>query len=95
MQDESNRPPQIEPRLKQALSHPMRIEILGYLMQSRDGMGTSERELAAALDLTVSQAEYHLTVLHNAGLIVRVKDQPQQGEGGRSYVAAARACRSE
>lgn len=87
MQDESNWPDQIDPLLKRALSHPKRLEILGYLAQKRDG--TSEGELADALGLTVSLTLYHLRVLHDTDLIAQVQDEQERANADRSYVAAA------
>ncbi len=86
MQDQSNRPRQIDPRLKGAVLHPKRLEILDYLIRKRNGV--SELELGKALGLQLRQAEYHLWVLHDADLVAYVKDERK-----RSYVAAAVAGR--
>jgi DNA-binding transcriptional ArsR family regulator len=85
MQDEGKQP-QIHPVLEQALSHPKRLEILGYLMRKK-GAGTGEAELVEALGLTASRVGYHLLVLGNADLIAHVDDR-EQGTAGR-YVATA------
>lgn len=66
--------------------HPKRIGILDYLAADRDGVG--EEELAAALDLTVSQVRYHLKVMGYANLIAQVDEEWAHRAGGRFYVAA-------
>jgi len=88
MQDDNPQPQQLDPRLERALAHRPRLEIFGYLMQERGGRGTGERELAGALGLSIRLVEYHLKVLHDAGLIAHAED-----ERARSYVAAAAAGR--
>lgn len=81
-------PRQTDPSLKRALSHPKRREILGYLMGKRDRAGTSERELADAFGLAVSQAAYHLWVLRDVDLIVTLDGL---GESEPLYTATATA----
>jgi DNA-binding transcriptional ArsR family regulator len=88
MQDESNRPPEMDPHLKRALSHPGRQEILSYLMQKRDGTRTAGREIAEALGLSVAKVRYHLTVLHDAELIA-IDEEQGRDETERSYIASA------
>lgn len=87
MQDESKQP-QTDPVFERALSHPKRLEMLGYLRQKK-GTGTDEEELAEALDLSAAKVNYHLSVLYSAGLIAPVENQ----EPGTidCYVAAAAA----
>ena len=75
--------------IRRALAHPKRTEILGYLMQSEDGEGTDEGELANSLGLAMAGVRYHLKVLHDADLIAHPDDQ-RQGTGKR-YVATAPA----
>jgi DNA-binding transcriptional ArsR family regulator len=70
--------------LRQALSHPRRIEILVYL--TKKGTGTDEAELAEAFDLPVPRVKYHLLVLQGANWITPADDLEQ----GR-YIAAASA----
>jgi len=77
MQDESNRPDPIGPLLKRALSHPKRVEILDYLTRKGDGTGMRRTELARVLGLSAAKVKYHLRVLDDSGLIVRVKDRGQ------------------
>lgn len=84
MQDKGKRP-QVDPVLEQALSHPKRLDILGYLMKKR-GTGTDEKELVEALGLLVPGVKYHLLVLQGAGLIAHADGL----EHGR-YIAAASA----
>lgn len=86
MQGDGTRPHQIDPRLKSALLHPKRIELLGHLMRKPSGM--SERELCHKLGLPFPRVEYHLKVLHDADLIAQVEGQSKQRKAGRSFVAA-------
>ncbi len=65
--------------------HPKRVEILGYLTQKG---GADEAELGKVLDLTAPTVKYHLSVLHDADLIVQVEDGDH---GQRSYIAATSA----
>ncbi|HEY7950820.1 MAG TPA: helix-turn-helix domain-containing protein [Solirubrobacterales bacterium] len=85
MQDQGKQPDKAELALKRALEHPKRLEIFGYLIQKD---GADEAKLVEALDLTVPKVKYHLTVLHDAGLIVQVEGG-DHGQAGRSYVAAS------
>jgi len=87
MQGESKQP-QTDSALKQALSHPRRLEMLGYLAQKK-GTGTDEAELVEALDLSASRVRYHLLVLSSAGLIAHLEGR-EQGRTDR-YVAASSA----
>jgi DNA-binding transcriptional ArsR family regulator len=73
---------------RRALAHPMRTEILAYLMRERGGEGTDEVELADSLGLTIAGVKYHLGVLGDAELIVHV-DHMQAA--GKRYIAAASA----
>ncbi len=86
MQDEGK--PQTDPVLERALSHPKRLEMLGYLMQKK-GTVTDEAELVEALDLSTPRVKYHLLVLQSADLIAHV-DVLEQGTTSR-YIAAASA----
>jgi DNA-binding transcriptional ArsR family regulator len=70
--------------IKRALSHPKRLEMLGYLRQK----GTvTEAELIAALDLAGPRVKYHLLVLQSASLIAHVEGRER--ETTDRYVAAA------
>ena len=88
MQDESNRPPEMDAQLKRALSHPRRQEVFSYIMKKGDGTRTDEREIADALGLTVPKVKYHLMVLHDADLIA-IDEGQGQGETERSFIASA------
>ena len=78
MQDESNRPEPISPLLKRALLHPERVEILDYLTQKKYGTGMRRTELARVLGLSAAKVAYHLLVLDDTDLIVRIKNQGQR-----------------
>jgi DNA-binding transcriptional ArsR family regulator len=84
VQDRGKQPNQAEAALRRALGHPKRLEICGFL--TREG-GADEAELAEALSLTAPVVSYHLTVLRDADLIVRVEDG-DHGQSGHSYIAA-------
>lgn len=71
--------------LEQAVSHPGRREILGYLEGKKTGI--DEVELAEALGLNPPLVKYHLGVLHSADLVAPVED-PEPGAIDR-YVAVA------
>jgi DNA-binding transcriptional ArsR family regulator len=86
MQEENNPPLQIDPRLRGAVLHPRRIEILSYLLRKRDG--TRELELGKALGLPFPQVEYHLKVLREADLIAQLEARQGREKAGRSFVAA-------
>jgi hypothetical protein len=66
--------PQVDPVLERALSHPKRLEILGYLRQKKRA-GTDEAELIEVLDLSAPRVKYHLSVLYSAGPIAPVENQ--------------------
>lgn len=88
MRDESKQPP-TDPVIMRSLSHPKRLEMLGYLRQK--GTGTDEAELVVALGLSAPRVGYHLSVLRSADLIAHVDDW-KQGTADR-YVAASSAPR--
>ncbi len=77
MQDESNRPEPIGPLRKRALLHPERVEILDYLTRKKYGTGMRRTELARILGLSAAKVAYHLLVLDDTGLIVRIENQGQ------------------
>jgi predicted transcriptional regulator len=79
----------MDPVLKGALSHARRIEILGHLMHQANTAST--KKVARALNISLHQAAYHLTVLHNADLIARVKTAQELGRVEYSYAAMAKA----
>lgn len=82
MRDESKQPRSMDPVREGALSHPKRLEMLGYLRQQKTG--TDEKKLVEALGLPAPRVKYHLSVLQSADLIAPVSDREQ----GR-YVAAS------
>lgn len=83
MQDESKQPP-TNPVIKRALSHPKRLEMLGYLT-GKEG-GTEEDELADALGLTPPLVKYHLGVLQSADLVAYVEGSARRAAG--RYIVA-------
>jgi DNA-binding transcriptional ArsR family regulator len=83
MQDDGKQP-QMDPVLERALSHPKRLDMLGFLTH-KGGAGADEEELAEVLDLSAPRVKYHLSVLLGADLIARA-DDPAQG-----YIATASA----
>jgi DNA-binding transcriptional ArsR family regulator len=89
MPHDSNQPHKLDPRLRRALAHRPRLEIFCYLMQKRDGRGTSEQELADTFGMNIRLVEYHLKVLRDADLIVHFDEGQGHGKVERSYLAAA------
>lgn len=88
MPDDNNQSHQIDDaRLKGAVLHPRRLEILNLLSRKPDG--TRELELVKALGLPLPQVEYHLKVLEDADLIANLEGGGKRGKAGRSYVTAA------
>lgn len=57
--------------LKQAVSHPKRLEVLGYLAGKKTGI--DQIKLAEALDLNISLVKYHLGVLCSVDLVAHVE----------------------
>ena len=72
--------------LKQAVGHPGRQEILGYLAGNKTGI--DEVELAEALGLNPPLVKYHLRVLQSADLVAPVKNS-EPGAIDRYAVVAA------
>jgi DNA-binding transcriptional ArsR family regulator len=71
----ASKPAQIDRLLMLALSHPTRLEILGYLLRERGRLaGIAEGELAGALRLSEARVKYHLAVLGDAGLIAQLEE---------------------
>jgi DNA-binding transcriptional ArsR family regulator len=73
----------MDPVREGALSHPKRLEMLGYLKQQKTG--ADEEKLVEALGLPASRVKYHLSVLQSADLIAPVSDRDQ----GRYVVASS------
>lgn len=84
MQGQSKQPNPSEPAIRRALGHPKRLEIFGYLTQKG---GADEAELVGTLGLTAPVVSYHLEVLRDADLIVRVEGG-DHGQSGHSYTVA-------
>lgn len=76
--DEQGSPPEV----RQALSHPLRREIIGIL--SADSAPRSTVELRAALggEIAISRIAYHVAVLERAGCV-----REAGGPGERRIVA--------
>lgn len=71
---DERRPNLTDPAVLDALSHPVRLDVLGYLMSS--GPATAS-ECARAVGDTPSNCSYHLRVLARHGLVVA----EQSGDG--------------
>jgi hypothetical protein len=71
MRYENNQPADMGVQAKRALSHPKRMEILGYIEQRPSKAGARKTEIATALGLGGPLLEYHLKVLHEADLIAQ------------------------
>jgi len=87
MQDQSQESSFQDTALKQAVSHPKRLEMLGYLAGKKTGI--DQVELADALGLNLPLVKYHLGVLCCADMIAHVEDS-EPGAIDR-YVAVAGA----
>lgn len=72
--------------VKQAISHPKRLEMLGYLAGKKTGI--DQVELAEALNLNPPLVNYHLRVLQSADLVAPVEDS-EPGAIDRYAVVAA------
>jgi DNA-binding transcriptional ArsR family regulator len=60
--------------LKQAVRHPTRLAVLGFVAGRKTGV--NEDELSSALDVPRVRVKYHLKVLQSAGLVANVADAP-------------------
>ena len=74
-------------QLVKALSHELRVEILGILNERM----ASPNELAKELDEGLSQVSYHVTVLKDYGCITLVKTVPRRGAVEHYYRATSSA----
>ena len=72
MQNHSGKSSLRDTALKQAVGHPGRRKILGYLAGKKAGI--DKVELAEALGLNPSLVKYHLRVLQSADLVAPVED---------------------
>lgn len=82
---ETNQLLSMELLILHALSHGIRMLILGHLIQ-KHGEATDQKELIDALDLSVPTVNYHLMILRDANLVL-VEDSPH-GIADR-YIARA------
>jgi DNA-binding transcriptional ArsR family regulator len=73
---QEHRPNLADPGVLEALSHPVRLDVLGYLMSV--GPATAS-ECARAVGDTPSNCSYHLRVLSSHGLVV-----PDESTDGRT-----------
>jgi len=71
------------PSTEQALSHPVRLELLDCIGQR--GTGMDEGELAELLGIPLVKVRYHLTILHDADLVAHPDRSPDR------YVVTAAA----
>src|SRR4051812_14868171 len=75
-----------DPRVIKALSHPLRVQILGLL----DGEVRSPKELADELNEPLGNVSYHVRTLADLGLIELVKKVPRRGAIEHYYKAPGR-----
>jgi len=85
MHDHGKQSSHDEPALRQAVRHPKRLQILGYLTEKRAGV--DESGLADALGSSRLLVRYHLEILQSAGLVARTKG-PQPSAAERYVVSA-------
>lgn len=76
-------------RVAKALSHPLRIRILGILEERR----ASPRELAAELEAPLQNVSYHVRALAAMKLVKLVKMAPRRGAVEHYYEAVVGAVR--
>ena len=75
-----------DPRLVRALSHPLRVRIMGVLEQRT----ASPKELAQALDVGLENIAYHVRALRDFGLIELERSEQVRGAVAHHYRARAR-----
>jgi DNA-binding transcriptional ArsR family regulator len=75
---------QADPRLIKALSHPLRVQILGVL---ESWPRASPVELATELDVSLGVASYHVRRLHQLGFLELVQQRPVRGAVQHFYRA--------
>jgi DNA-binding transcriptional ArsR family regulator len=71
MQGKSKKSRSQDTALKRAVSHPRRLEMLGYLAGEKAGI--DQVELAEALGLGLPLVKYHLGVLYCADMVTPVE----------------------
>jgi DNA-binding transcriptional ArsR family regulator len=75
-----------DPRVVKAYSHPLRIRILEFL----EGRVASPREMATALDESLSNTAYHVRQLVGLGLVELVSETQRRGAVEHHYTAKLR-----
>ena len=80
-----------DPRIIKALTHPLRVSILGTLEERT----ASPSELAEELGAPLGNVSYHVRQLHALGLIKLVKKTPRRGAIEHHYKAVGRAAISD
>jgi DNA-binding transcriptional ArsR family regulator len=73
-----------DPRLVRALSHELRVRILGAL----DGRVANPSQLAESLDAPLGNVAYHVRTLASLGMIRLVKTTPRRGSVEHYYEVA-------
>ena len=75
-----------DPRLVRALSHPLRVRIMGVLEQRT----ATPKELSQALGVGLENLAYHVRTLRDFGLIELERSEPVRGAVAHHYRARAR-----
>lgn len=75
-----------DPRIVRALSHPLRVRIMGVLEQRT----ASPKELAEALGVKLENLAYHVRTLRDFGLIELERSEQVRGAVAHHYKALAR-----
>jgi DNA-binding transcriptional ArsR family regulator len=75
-----------DPRIVRALSHPLRVRIMGVLEQRT----ASPKELAEALGVKLENLAYHVRTLRDFGLIELERSEQVRGAIAHHYKALAR-----
>ena len=75
-----------DPRIVRALSHPLRVRIMGVLEQRT----ASPKELAEALGVKLENLAYHVRTLRDFGLIELERSEQVRGAVAHHYKARAR-----
>jgi DNA-binding transcriptional ArsR family regulator len=75
-----------DPRYVKALSHPLRVRILGILEEQ----AASPVELSQVLDASLGTISYHVRMLNDLGLLELVRETPRRGAIEHHYRAKPR-----
>lgn len=70
--------------LARANTHPLRISIL-EILELDDGRCLSPNDLSCELQMPLSNVNYHVTELYNAGLLELVDERPVRGATEHFY----------